>query len=164
MIRWFIRTVVHGIFHVILSSQPPFAHSLVRLTTSTVLKSFPIDLLLLLLPIVGSIFETSAPAWAGHRLYCTLYKTWCMCICVYMIIYACDCVWCLYVHVLFSYGLHEFWSLLGCAGCLYRVKFSMSLQALWSCCGGQASKCSSLMPFGVMVGDGRSWSVMVAWL
>jgi hypothetical protein len=73
---------VHGFSHVVLSSQPPFAHSLVHLTTSTVLKSFPIDLLLLfrfllllLLPIVGSIFKTSAPAWAGHRLYHTLYIT-----------------------------------------------------------------------------------------
>ena len=35
-IYWFIQAVVHGFFHVIsLASQPPFAHWLMHLTTST---------------------------------------------------------------------------------------------------------------------------------
>ena len=63
-IHWFINSVVHRFFHVIsLASQPPFAHSVMHLTTSTIQNTFlqAIDFL-----YSCPMFKTSTQARAGR--------------------------------------------------------------------------------------------------
>ena len=81
LIRWFVQLAVHGLCHAIsLASQPPFAHSLLRLTTSTLhcfcmSKTFLLAINFLLLV---SFFRNFRPAWAGH--YLVVNGSECICI------------------------------------------------------------------------------------
>ena len=69
LVRLFTRSVVRGFFHVTsLASQPPCAHSLMNLQQFITSASQKLSYRSLISLQLFPIFETSAPARAGHYL------------------------------------------------------------------------------------------------